>query len=130
MIYSDVDRDCDGTQDVGKNNADAFAQGERLRRVGLRKQESEFVATEAKSGVRGAQRFSQSRCDGPQDVIPSKMTELIIHFFEAVEIQRDEGQWLRVALCAIQFFFKSFTEQAAIVQAGKRIGDRIAFKRF
>jgi len=51
MVYSDVDGDCDGAQDIGKDNADAFCSRERLGRVGLRKQESEFVATEAKSGV-------------------------------------------------------------------------------
>src|SRR5882672_225603 len=130
MVYPDVDGDCDGAQDIGKDNTDAFAQRERLRRVGLRKQESEFVATEAKSGVRRAQRFSQSGCDGPQDVVPTKVTELIVHFLEAVEIQSDEAQRLRVALCAIQFFFKSFTEQAAVVEAGKRIGDRVAFECF
>src|SRR5882757_4326850 len=130
MVYSDVDGDCDGAQDVGKDNADAFAQRERLGRVGLRKQESEFVATEAKSGVRRAQRLSQSGSDRPQDVIPTKVTELIIHFLEAVEIQSDKGERLRVALGAIQFLFKRLAEQTAVVEAGKRIGDRVAFERF
>src|SRR5437870_1941828 len=127
MVYPDVDGDCDGAQDIGKDNADAFAQRERLGCVGLRKQKSEFVATEAKSGVRRAQRFSQSGCDRPQDVIPTKVTELIIDFFEPVEIQSDKGERLRVALGAIQFLFKSLTKQAAVVEAGKRIGDRVAF---
>jgi len=54
MVDSDVDRDSNGAQDIGKDNADAFAQGECLRCVGLRKQESEFIATETKSGVRCA----------------------------------------------------------------------------
>jgi len=58
------------------------------------------------------------------------VTELIVHFLEAMEIQSDEGQRVRVALRAVQFFVESFTEQAAIVEAGERIGNGVAFEYF
>jgi len=74
--------------------------------------------------------FRKVEATARKTFIPTKVTELIIHFLEAVEIQSDKGERLRVALGAIQFLFKSLTEQAAIVEAGERIGDRVAFERF
>lgn len=38
VVDGDIHRDIQRVQDVGEDNANAFAEGKRLRRVGLRKQ--------------------------------------------------------------------------------------------
>jgi hypothetical protein len=44
------------------------------------------------------------------------MTELVVHFLEAMEVKRDEAKRLGVTPCAIQFFFKVFTEETPVVE--------------
>src|SRR5271157_3107843 len=53
------------------------------------------------------------------------MAVLVIDFLEAMQIENDQTEWLAVAAGAVQFFFESFTEQAAVVEAGERIGDGV-----
>src|SRR5260370_36200625 len=49
------------------------------------------------------------------------MAVLIVYFLEAVQVEGDQSQRLSVAARAIEFFFKRFTEEPAVVEAGQRI---------
>ena len=129
VIEAYIDGNFDGAQNVVKNDADAFAECQCLRGVSLRKQESKFVAAETKRGVRRAQGFSQRGCDRAQNIVTAEMTEMVVHFLEAMEVEGDEAERLRVTLCAIQFFLKRFTEETPVVKTSQWVGDRVAFQR-
>jgi len=58
------------------------------------------------------------------------MAELIVYFLEAVQVERDKTQRLCVTLGAIEFFFESLAEQAAIVQSRKGVSNSIALQSF
>ena len=55
---------------------------------------------------------------------------LVVDFLEAVQIENDEAQRRAVAAGAIDFLFKGFAKEAAVVEAGKRIGDSIKLQLF
>jgi hypothetical protein len=74
-----------------KNGSNAAAQSEGLGGIGLREQEGEFVAADAKCGVRGAQGFFQRGGGSAQNFITARMTVLIVNFLEAMQIENDQA---------------------------------------
>jgi hypothetical protein len=57
MIHGDGDRKLERAKNFREDNADAPAQRRGLRGIGLRKEQGEFIAANAESGVRSTERF-------------------------------------------------------------------------
>src|SRR5260370_40050244 len=49
------------------------------------------------------------------------MAVVSVSFLEAGQVEGEQSQTLAVAARAIEFFFKRFTEEPAVVEAGQRI---------
>ena len=85
----------------------------------------ELIAADAEGGVGSTKRFLQRGRSGAQNFIAARMAVLVVDFFETMEIEDDQAELRAVPAAAIELFVKDFAEQAAIVKAGQRIGDRI-----
>ena len=57
VIHTDPDGELKRLEHFRKNGFDTAGEGQRLRGIGLREDQGELVAADAKSVVRGAQRF-------------------------------------------------------------------------
>ncbi len=125
VIHGHGEGELQWTQCFGKDSFNAAAEGQGLSGIGLRKQESEFITTNAESGVRGTQGFLERGGGGAEHLVTARMSVLVVHFLEAVQIQDDDAQWETVAARAIELLLERFRKQTAIVEAGEGIGDGI-----
>jgi len=123
---------CDGKlqrlEDLGKYRLDSTAQRERLRRIGLREEQCEFIAADTESGVGSAQGFLQGSRSSAQYIITARMAVLVIYFLEAVQVKGNQSKRLAIAPSAIEFFFKRFSEEPAVMETGQGIGHGIEFQ--
>src|SRR4029077_16807696 len=62
---------------------------------------------------------------GAQNFVAARMAVLVVDFLETMEIDNDNSQRKAIAASAVQFFFERFREEAAVIQTGERIRDRI-----
>ncbi len=108
-----------------KNDANAAAESQSLGCIGLREEKSEFVASDAKGRVRGAQSFFECCRGGAQNFIAAGMAVLIVDFLEAMQIKNHETERLAVTAGAIEFFFEGFAKEAPVVKAGEGIGNGV-----
>ena len=90
VIHGDADGEFERTKNIGERDPNAAAQSRGLRRIRLRKKQSEFVAADAKSGIGSTKRFAQSGGGGLEDLVAAGMTMLVVDFLEAVEIEDDQ----------------------------------------
>ena len=58
MVHADGDAELKRDEHFGEDGFDASAEGQGLGSVGLRKEQSEFIATDAKSGIGSTQGFA------------------------------------------------------------------------
>jgi hypothetical protein len=130
VIHADAESDVQRTYDFREDDADAFAESEGLRSVGLGKQQGKFVPAEAESGVGSTKRSLQRGGDGAKNIVTARMAELVVDFFEAMQVERNQAERLGVAFGTIEFFLEGDVEQTAIVEAGERVGDCAAFEIF
>ena len=130
VIDGDARRQFHGAENFRESSTHALAEGESLRSVRLRQKQGEFVAAQAERGVRGAEGFLKSGGNGAQYVIAPQVSELIIHFLEAVQIERDKAERVSVAFRAIEFLFKQRIKEPAILKTGEGIGDSAALESF
>src|ERR1700687_2767954 len=128
MIHAYSDGKLQRLEQLGKYCFDATAQGEGLWGIGLREEQGEFIAADTESGVGSAQGFLQGSRSGAQYVIAARMAVLVIYFLEAVQVQGNQTQRLAIAPSAIEFFFKCFSKEPAVVETGQGIGHSIEFQ--
>jgi hypothetical protein len=64
MIHGDGNRNLERAKNFREDHADAPAQCQGLRGIGLREKQSKFIAANAESGVRSTESFFEScrRC--------------------------------------------------------------------
>ena len=130
VIHGHWESELQRAQDFLKNSLNTTAESQGLSGIGLGEKESEFIATNAEGRVRGAQRFLERGGGGAEDLVAAWMPVLIVHFLEAVQVQDDDAERKTVAAGAIEFLFEGLGKQAAIVEAGERVGDRIDLEFF
>jgi hypothetical protein len=128
VVHGDGNREFERAQNFCEDDADAATQRGSLRRIGLGKKQCEFVAADPEGGIGSTKSFPESRRRGVQDLVAPGMAVLVIDFLKAMQIENDQAQRMSVTPCAIQFLFKSFVEEAAVVETSKRIGDRAAMQ--
>src|ERR1700722_10147082 len=117
VVHADAYTHLKGHDRFFENGSDAAAQRQGLSRIGLWKEKREFIAADAKGGVRSAQRFFEGRCSGTQNFIAARMAVLVVDFLEAVQIENDQAERRAVTTSAINLLFESFAEEAPVVQA-------------
>jgi len=125
VVHAHGDAELQGEQHFGEDGFNAAAEGKGLGGVGLRKKQSEFIATNAKSGIGSTQRFAQSGGRSAQDVITAGMTVLVVHFLEAMKVQDYETERTAIAMRAIEFLLEGFAEEATIVEACEGISNSV-----
>ena len=86
----------DGPAFDGQRFGDAILQcGHAAREVRavpeIAEEHRELIAAEARDGIGRSGKSLQSLGDGAQELIAGRMTERIVHQFEVVEIDEDDG---------------------------------------
>jgi len=125
VVHANGDGQLEREKGFSEDGSYAAAEGYGLSGVGLRKKESEFVATDAEGRIGSAESFAESGGGGAENVVAAWMTVLVVDFLEAVQIEDDEAERRAVAVGAVQFLFESFGEEAAVIEAGEGIGDGV-----
>jgi len=124
-----VDRDADAGGDggifgvVGHNVADAIGDALGIFFFRFGKDESEFIATVAGGGVNGAAMNAESIRDAAESAAASEMTESVVDFFEAIEIEEQDGERPLGTIGALGFVFEDVEKLAVIGEAGERIAN-------
>ncbi len=89
--------------------------------VGLGKQEDEFIASHSEDDIILPTCLLHHSSHFLEQLVPDIMSKRVIGEFQAVHIGEDQGEGL-VELAV--YFFENPIEVAAVVEGGKRIGDR------
>src|SRR6266700_15533 len=63
-----------------------------------------------------------------KNFLTARVAVLVVHFLEVMKIEDDQAQRMSVAAGAVEFLVKVFAKEAAIVESGERIGDRVAMQ--
>jgi hypothetical protein len=130
VVHANRDGKLKREQGFSEDSSYAAAEGYGLSGVGLRKKESEFIATDAEGRVGSAESFAESGGSSAEDVVAAGMAVLVVDFLEAVKIEDDQAERGTVAVGAVQFLFEGLGEETAVIEAGERIGDGVALKFF
>ncbi len=84
-------------------------------------QNNELIAALAANGVVLAQLMAQAQGDGAQQLVAGVMAEPFIDGFELIQPQRDDRDFLLLAVCLHQGLAQAVLEQGAVGQFGERI---------
>src|SRR5277367_1336940 len=101
-IQRHSDLECQRRQLIFILRADTTAESYGLLGIGLRQEDGEFVAADAKGKVRTAQGAAQRRCGKLQHLIALQVPMAIVHFLELVKVENHDCELLSVALRAAQ----------------------------
>ena len=117
-------------ESLRKYGFNTAAERESLSSIGLGKKQGKLVSADAESGVGSAKRFLQRGCGCAKNFVAAGVAVLVVNFLEAMKIEDNDAQRKTIAAGAIQFLFKRFREEPAIVQTGERIRDRVQLNFF
>jgi hypothetical protein len=125
VIHSNGDAQVQGLNCLFKSGFDAATERGGLSGVSLWKKQGKFVAADAEGGVGSSQRIPKRGRSGAQHVIAARMSEFVVYFLEAVEIQKDQRKLMIVPAGPVRLPLQRFFEEAPVVQAGQGIRCRI-----
>ncbi len=87
-----------------------------LHIIGFREQEREFVSAESCHRVGRADHGLQPSRDFHEDTVAGSMAEAVVHVFECVQIQEDEGGRLATGSGRLDFLAHPLAEQGPVGQ--------------
>jgi len=64
-------------------------------------------------------RLLQGSRSSAQYIITARMAVLVIYFLEAVQVKGNQSKRLAIAPSSIEFFFKRFSEEPAVMETGQ-----------
>src|SRR5262249_46518522 len=126
VVHAHADGQIERAQQFGKHDTNTTAQSRSLGRVGLRKNQRELVAAGAKSRVGSTQGLAQGCGRRVKDFVATRVAVLVVYLLETVQIKGNQAQRMSITARAVEFLVEGFIEDAAVVQAGERIGDGTA----
>src|SRR5229473_612279 len=97
------------------------ARGRVFRISDLRKQDHEFVSALAADRVRTAYSRQQSLGNGLKKLVADGMSQRIVDVFETIQIQKDHGNRVVLAVSQGNGLRDSVVEQHAIGEIGDKI---------
>ena len=124
-----VNRDADAGRETGLllvlGHDDANAIGDVLgfRVLRLWQYESELIAAIARGGVNRAAVNAQDGRQAAKSAAADQVAEAVVDFFQAVEIEEQNGEGPAGAVGALGFIFEDVEEAAVIGEPGERVAD-------
>jgi len=108
---------------LGHDYANAIRNLLRFFVLRLGQDESELVAAVACGGIDGAAMNAQNGGQAAERAAADEMAEAIVDFFQAVEIEEQDGERSAGAVGAFSFVLKDVEETSVVGEAGERIAD-------
>ena len=107
----------------GHHYANAVCDVLRFRVLRLGQDESELIAAVARGGVNRAAMNAQDGGEAAEGAAAYQVAEAVVDFFQAVEIEEQDGERPASAVGALGFVFQDVEEPAVIGEAGERVAD-------
>ena len=104
----------------------ALGQLQRVRDFRAGQQDREFVATEARAGIAGADLGLGTPRHFLERLVAGQVAEAIVDLLEVVDVDHEARQRLARALRSRELLAQAVVEIAAVVPAGEEIGDAAA----
>src|SRR5580704_4770402 len=108
---------------LGHDHANAVCDVLCFRVLRLGQDESEFIAAIARGGIDSAAMNAQDGGQAAEGSAADEMTEAVVDFFQAIEIEKQNGERPAGAVGALSFILENVEEAAVIGEAGERIAD-------
>src|SRR3989441_11772383 len=89
--------------------------------LALRQHGQKLIATKTDGHVGTANGFLQALGEGLDDFVAGGVAKHVVHVFQAIEIQEQQGERARVALGAGNFFGEALFPGTAVVEAGEGV---------
>src|SRR5215469_4994331 len=105
--------------------AQALSQNLRLFESSFGHENDEFVTSITSDNVGVAGLLLKQPANARQHEVTLKMSFLIIHSFELIEIDHHDGERTAGARSALPFRLQSFEKIAARFETGEAVGDRL-----
>src|SRR5204863_3827248 len=90
--------------------------------VGAEQQQREVVAAEAGNQVVAAHGAAQRVGGGAQRLVSARVTALLVHQLEAVEVEGDDGEGGLRLLGRLEVRAQALVEAAVVGEAGEAVG--------
>jgi len=108
---------------LGHDDPNAVGDLVRFFVLRLRQNESELIAPVARGGIDGTAMNAQDGGEAAQGAAANEMAEAIIDFFQAVEIEKQNGEGPAGAIGALGFILEDVEETAIVGEASERVAD-------
>ena len=95
----------------------------RTNRIGVTKEEQEFLTAEPHGRVAGPYEAAERSTDPTQHEIAGAVPATVVDLLEPVEIEQQDRQRLTAAHALRQFPFADLAKPAAVEKSGQRVGD-------
>ena len=99
----------------------AFSQAEGIIRLRQLHQQHELIPADTRQGVLAAQVFTQALADLAQQLISQVVAEGIVDRFEAIQVDKHQGEATALLLNGLHRLLNTVCEQGAIGQAGEHV---------
>src|SRR5688572_25192469 len=100
---------------------DALGELHRLRDLGAREQDREFIAAEARTGVARADLALRAPRDFFESLVAGQMTKAVVDLLEMIDVDHQAGQRLSRSFRARELLAQAVVEIAAVVPAGQEV---------
>jgi hypothetical protein len=116
--------------EVLESLANLFRPNRCLAQRAFWQDERKFFAAIAASDIFRAHRAQESLADRSQNLIPSRVSELVVITFEVIEVEHKHGQGAAFPAGGMQFVIQKLLHVAAIVKTRERVADCFQAERF
>jgi hypothetical protein len=93
-------------------------------------QDGKLISTEATHRVRFAEDSPQTSSNFLEYAIAMLVTERVVDFLEAIQVEDEECLRLPLALCSKQRLLEPVHEEGAIWKSGETVVERLVLKSF
>ena len=129
FAFATINRDADAGRErrfvvlVFHHFTDAVGDALRFGLFRFRQDESKFIAAVARRGVDGAAMNPQNIGKATEGAAADEMSVAVIDFLQAIDVQKEHGEWPSVSIGALGFAFEDVEKAAVIGKASERIAD-------
>lgn len=107
----------------GENFTDAIRNTMGIVLLGFRENEGKFVSAVTRGGINGAAMNAKNISEAADGAAADKMAVVVIDFFQAIEVEKQDGEGPAGAVSSFRFVFEDIEKAAVVGKAGERIAD-------